>query len=59
MPGRGFVAALVVFGLVLFLLPPAARVWAALLVVVMALSLRGRSAAGLIDNLSRQLYGGG
>lgn len=57
-PVTGFLAALVILGLVLFVAPPAARLWIFLLVLVMALAAKGKAAAGIIDNLRRQVYGG-
>lgn len=56
-PITGFAAALIVLGLVLFLSPPAARIWIALLVLVVAIAARGKAAAGIIDNLRRTIYG--
>jgi len=56
-PITGLVAALIVLGLALFISPPAARLWIALLVIVIALFARGRNAAGIIDNLRLKIYG--
>lgn len=57
-PVTGLVAALIVLGIVLFVSPPAARLWIVAIVIVMAIAARGKSAAGIIDGLRRRLYGG-
>ncbi len=56
-PVTGLMAALVVLALVIFISPPAARLWIALLVLVIALFARGRNAAAIIDRLRVTLYG--
>lgn len=56
-PVTGLVASLVVLGLVIFLSPPAARLWIAALVLVIAIAARGKSAAKIIDSLRKQIYG--
>ena len=56
-PATGLIAALLVLGLLIFILPPAGRVGVALLVIVIALAARGKRAAGIIDNLRRTIYG--
>ena len=56
-PATGLIAALIVLGLVLFISPPAARLWIAALVIVIALAARGKGAAAIIDNLRRTIYG--
>jgi hypothetical protein len=56
-PVTGLIAALIILGLVLFIAPPAARLWIAALVLVIALAARGKGAAAIIDNLRRTLYG--
>jgi len=57
-PVTGFVAALVILGLVLFVSPPAVRLWIALLVLVMALAAKGKDAARIITDLRKKVYGG-
>lgn len=54
----GVAVALVVLGVVMFALPPSARVWVALIVVTMALLLRGGDAARIIDDARKRIYGG-
>lgn len=56
-PVTGLVAALIVLGLVIFLSPPAARLWIAGLILVIAIAARGKSAAGIIDRLRKGVYG--
>lgn len=44
-------------GLVLFLSPPAVRLWIAVLVIVMAFAVRGKAATGIIDKFRQEVYG--
>ena len=53
----GVLAALVVLGVVLFALPPNARLAVAGVVVVMALLVRGGDAAKIIEQLRQKVYG--
>ena len=53
----GVLAALVVLGVVLFALPPNARLAVAGVVVVAALLVRGGDAARIIEQLRRKVYG--
>ena len=53
----GILAALVVLGVVMFASPPAARLWIAAVVVVMALLVKGGDAAKIIDQLRVKVYG--
>lgn len=51
-------AALVILGIVMFAVPPTARLWIAGVVVVMALLVKGGDAAKIIDQLRVKVYGG-
>lgn len=53
----GVLAALVVLGVVLFALPPTARLWVAGVVVVMALLVKGGDAANIINAARVKIYG--
>jgi len=53
----GVLAALVVLGVVLFILPPNARLAVAGVVLVMALLVRGGDAANVINSLRKKIYG--
>jgi hypothetical protein len=54
----GVLAALVVLGIVMFSVPPTARLWIAAVVVVMALLVKGGDAAAIINRLRVKIYGG-
>ena len=54
----GVLAALVVWGVVLYALPPTARLWTAGVIVVMALLIKGGDAAAIINQLRVKVYGG-
>ena len=56
-PVTGLVVALVILGLVLFISPPAARLWIAALVLVMVIAARGKAGAAIIDKFSQTFYG--
>ena len=53
----GVLVALVILGIVMFAVPPTARLWIAGVVVVMALLVKGGDAAAIIDNLRKRIYG--
>jgi hypothetical protein len=54
----GVLVALVVLAVVMFALPPNARLAVAGVVLVAALLVRGGDAAAIIDNLRKRIYGG-
>ena len=53
----GVLAALAVLAVVMFALPPGARLWVAAIVITMALLVRGGDAAAIIDSLRKKVYG--
>jgi hypothetical protein len=55
-PGAFFFS-LLVLGLLLFVLPPVARLWVAAMIFVVVLAGYGKNAAGVIDSLRRRIYG--
>lgn len=56
-PVTGLAAALIVLAVVIFVLPPGARLWVAAFAIVLVLFYRGRNAAGIIDTLRTNIYG--
>ena len=49
--------ALVILAIVMFAVPPTARLWIAAIVVVMALLVKGGDTANIINSLRRKVYG--
>ncbi len=54
----GVLAALVVLGVVMFMLPPNSRLWIVGVILLMALLVKGGDAAKIIDQLRVKVYGG-
>ena len=55
-PGAFFFS-LLVLGLLLFVLPPVARLWVAAMILVVVLAGYGKDAAGAVEGLRRRIYG--
>jgi hypothetical protein len=53
----GVAVSLVVLGVVMFALPPSARLWVAGIVLTMALLVRGGDAAKFIEQARKRIYG--
>ena len=54
----GVLVAIVVLGVVMFIVPPVSRLWIAGVVLVMALLIKGGDTARVIDQLRVKVYGG-